>query len=88
MPKNESPHISPYGFREYDARWIYKKDINESGILDLNISEKELARRKKNWLPPAAPVRGWRRLYASSVQQANLGADLDFLISKDESFNK
>ena len=60
----------------------------ESGILDLNISEKELVRRKKNWLPPAAPVRGWRRLYASSVQQANLGADLDFLISKDESFNK
>ena len=20
--------IDPYGFREYDARWIYEKDIN------------------------------------------------------------
>tara|TARA_B100000378_G_scaffold245278_1_gene216089 strand:+ start:125 stop:280 length:156 start_codon:yes stop_codon:yes gene_type:complete len=24
--------IDPYGFREYDARWLYKKDINLFGI--------------------------------------------------------
>jgi phosphomannomutase/phosphoglucomutase len=24
--------IDPYGFREYDARWLYEKDINQSGI--------------------------------------------------------
>ena len=24
--------IDPYGFREYDARWLYKKDINAEGI--------------------------------------------------------
>ena len=24
--------INPYGFREYDARWLYKKDINKLGI--------------------------------------------------------
>ena len=35
MPKLEKIHISPLGFREYDARWLYKKDINESGIEDL-----------------------------------------------------
>ena len=27
--------IDPYGFREYDARWIYEKDINKSGIVNL-----------------------------------------------------
>jgi len=27
--------INPYGFREYDARWIYEKDINRSGIENL-----------------------------------------------------
>ncbi len=27
--------IDPYGFREYDARWLYEKDINEAGIEDL-----------------------------------------------------
>ena len=32
---NESVKIDPYGFREYDARWIYEKDINRLGIIDL-----------------------------------------------------
>ena len=32
MPKNEDPHINPLGFREYDARWLYPKDINKEGI--------------------------------------------------------
>ncbi len=27
--------IDPYGFREYDARWVYKKDINTEGIENL-----------------------------------------------------
>ena len=27
--------IDPYGFREYDARWLYEKDINEIGIENL-----------------------------------------------------
>ena len=32
MPKTEDAHIDPLGFREYDARWIYPKDINQEGI--------------------------------------------------------
>ena len=24
--------INPLGFREYDARWLYPKDINKAGI--------------------------------------------------------
>ena len=27
--------IDPYGFREYDARWLYEKDINQLGIENL-----------------------------------------------------
>ncbi len=27
--------IDPYGFREYDARWLYQEDINEAGIENL-----------------------------------------------------
>ncbi len=30
-----STKIDPYGFREYDARWIYEKDINIEGIEEL-----------------------------------------------------
>jgi phosphomannomutase/phosphoglucomutase len=32
---NQSLKIDPYGFREYDARWLYKKDINAEGITNL-----------------------------------------------------
>jgi len=32
MSKNEEVRINPLGFREYDARWLYPKDINNEGI--------------------------------------------------------
>ena len=32
---NQSLKIDPHGFREYDARWLYNKDINKEGIIDL-----------------------------------------------------
>ncbi len=51
--------------------------------IDIDIPADELARR----VPAAAtteayanPVRGWERLYVQTVQQANTGADLDFLV--------
>ena len=31
----ETIKIDPFGFREYDARWIYEKDINQFGIKHL-----------------------------------------------------
>ena len=31
----QSLKIDPYGFREYDARWVFEKDINEQGITNL-----------------------------------------------------
>ena len=50
----------------------------EAGRLDLLVPEEILARRRAEWTAPEAPARGWRRLYARRVLQANLGADLDF----------
>jgi len=35
MPKTETAHINPNGFREYDARWLYPKDINQEGIKNI-----------------------------------------------------
>ena len=32
---NQNIKIDPYGFREYDARWLYEKDINLAGIENL-----------------------------------------------------
>ncbi len=32
---SETLKIDPYGFREYDARWVFEKDINEQGITNL-----------------------------------------------------
>ena len=32
MPSFENIHINLLGFREYDARWLYPKDINKEGI--------------------------------------------------------
>jgi phosphomannomutase/phosphoglucomutase len=32
---SEKIKIDPYGFREYDARWLYEKDINKEGITNL-----------------------------------------------------
>ncbi len=32
---SENLKIDPYGFREYDARWLYEKDINALGITNL-----------------------------------------------------
>jgi L-arabonate dehydrase len=51
-----------------------------AGRIDLVVSERELARRKEQWRPPAIKHRrGYPRLFAEHVLQANEGCDLDFL---------
>jgi len=47
--------------------------------LDLLVDEVELARRRAGWRPPVFPSRGYQRLYADHVLQAELGCDFDFL---------
>jgi dihydroxy-acid dehydratase len=48
--------------------------------LHLEVSDEELQRRKAEWAPPERPTRGYAKLYVDHVQQAHLGADLDFLV--------
>jgi dihydroxy-acid dehydratase len=48
--------------------------------VDLDVETGELERRKKRWQAPELPARGYRRLYAERVMQAENGCDFDFLL--------
>jgi dihydroxy-acid dehydratase len=47
--------------------------------LDLDVESSELSRRMAQWSPPRFPPRGYQRLYAEHVMQAEEGCDFDFL---------
>ncbi|MFW3168732.1 dihydroxy-acid dehydratase [Geodermatophilus sp. CPCC 206100] len=56
--------------------------------IDVEVPDDELAARTPNEATLAgfaAPGRGWERLYVETVQQADTGADLDFLIGSSGS---
>jgi dihydroxy-acid dehydratase len=49
--------------------------------LHLDVPDEELARRRSAWRPRAPHSRrGWIKLYCETVQQADKGVDLDFLV--------
>ena len=55
--------------------------------LDVLVPDTELAKRRKSWKAPKAPLdRGYWKLYFDHVLQANEGADLDFLSGKSGAF--
>jgi len=47
---SENLKIDPYGFREYDARWLYEKDINLLGVSNLGkgLGSQVIKHTKKN----------------------------------------
>ncbi|MFZ0036063.1 MAG: IlvD/Edd family dehydratase [Candidatus Acidiferrales bacterium] len=49
-------------------------------VINLDVEERTLAARRAQWTTPPLPDRGWLRLYAEHVLQADMGADLDFLV--------
>ena len=54
--------------------------------LHLHVSNEELTERKRNWkAPELASDRGYVNLYTTTVQQAHLGADFEFLRGKSGS---
>lgn len=54
--------------------------------LHLHVTDEELLARKQNWKSPElASERGYVNLYVSTVQQAHLGADFEFLRGKSGS---
>jgi L-arabonate dehydrase len=49
--------------------------------LTLDVPDAELAKRRATWTAPEPPMKGgYQGLYVKHVQQANVGADLDFLV--------
>jgi dihydroxy-acid dehydratase len=51
--------------------------------LKLEVSDAELAERRKSWSPPQAHMEGgYQSLYVERVMQASEGADFDFLVGR------
>jgi L-arabonate dehydrase len=70
---------------------VQNNDVIELDVakrkLQLLVSPKEIAKRKKAWRKPKAPLsRGYWKLYFDHVNQADQGADLDFLAGKSGAF--
>lgn len=78
-------HVSPEAATGGDFAMIKTGDLITldvpNRLLNVDISAAELAERKKQYIPPP-PItdRGYVKLYTDHVQQAHLGADMDFLI--------
>ncbi len=47
--------------------------------IDVKLDVVEIGRRRAAWKRPALPARGYARLYAEHVTQADKGCDFDFL---------
>ena len=62
--------ISPYGFREYDARWLYEKDINLDGMTNLGkgFGSQIIKHTKKN--NPRVIVGHDYRSYSEEIKKA------------------
>ena len=67
---SENLKIDPYGFREYDARWLYKKDINQSGITNLGkgLGTQIIKNTKKN--NPRVIIGHDYRSYSEEIKSA------------------
>jgi len=61
-----------------EGDWI-EVDV-ENRSLNLDVSDEELERRKRNWKPlPPLTDRGYVKMFIDHVEQADKGMDLDFL---------
>ena len=78
-------HVSPESTIGGPLAFVETGDEIELDVpkrkLNLLISSEELAKRKAAWVAPKPKAdRGWSKMYIEHVQQAHLGADLDFLV--------
>ena len=62
--------INPNGFREYDARWLYKKDIDLDGITDLGKGLGSQIIKHTNKSNPRVIVGHDYRSYSESIKKA------------------
>jgi dihydroxy-acid dehydratase len=78
-------HAAPDAAAGGNLALVQSGDIVELDVerrrLHLEVSDEELKRRRAAWKAPAPPMsRGYTKLYFDHVQQADKGADLDFLV--------
>ena len=83
-------HVSPESAIGGNLALVENGDIIELDVekkrLHLEVSDEELAKRRQQWKTPEVPMeRGYVNLYVKHVQQADRGADLDFLVGKSGS---
>ncbi|MDH5399255.1 MAG: dihydroxy-acid dehydratase, partial [Cyclobacteriaceae bacterium] len=83
-------HVSPESAVGGNLALVQEGDMIEldvdKGKLHLEVSDEELAERRKNWKPiDLGYNRGYVNLYIKNVEQAHQGADLDFLRGKSSS---
>jgi dihydroxy-acid dehydratase len=77
-------HVAPESFVGGPLALVTDGDLIEINVperrLTLQVPEEELARRRALWKPRATPYpRGFGRMYAAHVTQADRGCDFDFL---------
>jgi L-arabonate dehydrase len=83
-------HVSPEAAAGGNLALVQNGDYINLNVpertLHLEVSDEELAERRKNWKPYDLGVtRGYVDLYIKHVEQAHLGADMDFLKGKSGS---
>jgi dihydroxy-acid dehydratase len=83
-------HVSPESAIGGNLAFVQNGDMIELDVynkkLHLEVSEEELAKRRNLWKKPdPISARGYVNLYVKHVQQADEGADLDFLVGQSGS---
>src|SRR6478735_7712109 len=78
-------HVSPESAIGGNLALVQNGDMIELDVaqrkIHLDVSDEELAARRQNWKKPEPVLkRGYVNLYINHVQQADKGADLDFLV--------
>jgi|SRR5690625_2117695 len=65
-----------------DGDWI-ELDV-ENRVLNLDVSDEELEKRRADWEPPETEERGYTWMYQKHVLQADQGCDFDFMLPKNK----
>jgi dihydroxy-acid dehydratase len=77
-------HVAPESAAGGPLALVRDGDMIEVDVparkLHLDVSDAELGKRRAAWKAPEPPKRGYYKLYVETVQQADKGADLDFLV--------